>query len=135
MNYKEYNNKVSKDFHAFPMAFAFSNDQLVEGMKKLGVERQSELVSIGCNGFIRKSDKEAFLQMIAEHKALFRKGIEDPEFCYSMFVAEMANHEYSYTYDDEEVLEACGLSVEQLEANDMLSKMYDKAKHAYLAAC
>lgn len=134
MNYKEYNEKIRTDINSFPMIFAFSDQQLYQGMDTLGVKHPSELCAIGCNGFIRKKDKVDFLHLMSEHKRLFSECLLDADFCYSMFLSEMANHEYIITYDDEEVLEACQLKAEDLQSNDMLQEMFLKAKKQYLAA-
>ena len=37
-----------------------------------------------------------------------------------MFYTELANHEYSYTGDVTDAVNACGLTVEQLNANPAL---------------
>ena len=39
---------------------------------------------------------------------------------YHMFYTELANHEYSYTGDVTDAVNACGLTVEQLNANPAL---------------
>lgn len=131
MNYTEYKKKVSDDINNFPMMFAFSQSQFVEGLKTLGVTQPSELCSIGCNGFIRKADKDKYISLGKSHKELFREGLKDADFCYSMFLYEMSNTEYIYAYDDDDLLEACNLTVEELTQNDMLRTMFQKARKEY----
>lgn len=134
MNYKEYNEKIRTDVNNFPMIFAFSDGQLYQGMHTLGVKNPSNLCSIGCNAFIRKQDIPDYQRMTNEHRQLLQRCLLDADFCYSMFLSEMANHEYIITYDDEEVLDACQLKYEDLESNGMLKEMYERAKKHYLAA-
>ena len=48
-------------------------------------------------------------------------------FIFDMFSTELANYEYSYTGDVTDAVNACGLTVEQLNANPALIKGLKKA--------
>ena len=48
-------------------------------------------------------------------------------FIYDMFYTELANHEYSYTMDLGEGIAACGLTVEQINADPALIRGLKKA--------
>ena len=48
-------------------------------------------------------------------------------FIYDMFYTELANHEYSYTMDLAEGIAACGLTVEQINADPALIRGLKKA--------
>lgn len=61
--YLEWRKQSQEEFNAFPMGFAFNDEQFEEQKKKLGVKENDELISIGYGGFIRKVDKQAFLDM------------------------------------------------------------------------
>ena len=56
---------------------------------------------------------------------------KDDEFVFQMFEYEMGNFEYYISGDDEEVLLACGLSLESLK-DDRLSRLYEDAKKKYM---
>ena len=49
-----------------------------------------------------------------------------------MFIYELANHEYCITYDLEETLNALGLSVEEINADERLLHGLNKAIEDYL---
>ena len=64
-SYREMRERQQKEFNAFPLAFAFNEDQFEQGMNRLGldVSETDKIYSIGAGGFMRKSDSEAFHEM------------------------------------------------------------------------
>ena len=60
--YEKFKKVQEEMVNKFPQFFAFSNEQLEEGLKKLNVKKE-EILSTGLGGFIRKSDKEAYKQL------------------------------------------------------------------------
>lgn len=101
MTYKQLKEKHQKEVNKFPMAFAFSQEQLAEGMRKLGLDpSQTNMITPlgGTGGFIRTSDVPAYQQMMAGHQAEMNAAIQQDTtgdgFIYQMFYAELANHEY-----------------------------------------
>lgn len=62
--YDIWRKEAQKKFNDFPVGFTFNKKQLAEGMEKLGVKTKDELVSIGYGGFIRKKDKQAYVDLI-----------------------------------------------------------------------
>ena len=55
--YRQMKERVQKKFNAFPIGFAFSNQQFEDEMKRLNVKSPKELCSIGAGGFINKRKK------------------------------------------------------------------------------
>jgi hypothetical protein len=47
-----------------------------------------------------------------------------------MFEYELANHEYSYTYDPEPALNTLGLTLEEVEADPIMADAFKRAKAA-----
>ena len=129
--YIEYKKYCEDRLNAFPIVFAFSNSQLQEGLNKLGVNK-SEVISIGGGGFIRKSDKQNFHDLLDNFDEKLDENLEDDEFVLQMFKYEMGNHEYCITYDDEEVIEACGLDLDRFNSNERLRNLYSEARTSYL---
>ena len=129
--YEEYRERTQKRYNEFPQGFAFSNKQLEEQMRKLGVTDKSELISISYGGFIRKTDKQAYLEMIREINEEKNKLIADDSdgtgFIYDMFYSELNNHEYSYTYDIEDTLDALGYTEEDIQNDKRLANGLSKA--------
>ncbi|WP_436949347.1 DUF7659 family protein [Staphylococcus shinii] len=130
-SYVEFKKRKQERIDNFDMIFAFDNKQLDEGLKKLGVNLD-EVVSIGMNGFIRKSDIEAFNEMVDSFKGEYIKNMKDDDFVYEMFKYEMGNHEYIITFDDEEILNACEIDEHLFIADERLKEIYLKAKNHYL---
>ena len=115
----------------FDMFFAFDNKQFDNGLKKLGVSSE-EIVSIGMNGYIRKSDVSAFNAMVESFKDEHNKNMKNDDYVYHMFKYEMGNHEYIITYDDEEILSACDVDEHLFIADERLKEIYIKAKNDYI---
>ena len=131
-NYVELKERQQKEVNEFPMGFAFSNEQLKEGMEKLNVSSTDELLSIGAGGFIRKTDREAFKNMMARHNKEFNEAIEADTtgegFIYQMFNYELANHEYCITWDVSDTLESLGITREDIKKNKNLENGLNRAK-------
>lgn len=119
--YKQMKEKHTEEMNEFPMMFAFSDEQFVKGMDVLGVTDEKDLLSIGCGGFIRKADRNALDELLEKHDREFKEAIQnDPTgdgFIYDMFNYELANHEYSYTCDVSDTLNALGFSIDYVNSN------------------
>jgi hypothetical protein len=130
--YNEMKNRHQKEVDAFPMGFAFSDEQFKEAKEKLGVKNNSELLSIYGGGFIRKKDREAYKELFTRIYKETEEAMKNPEFAYSAFRYELANHEYVYTRDKIIILNCLGLSIKDLEKSEMLQKEFKKAESDYL---
>lgn len=126
--------KQQEEVNNFPMVFAFSDKQFEEGMEKLGLTATdtSEVYSIGGGGIIRKTDSKTFGDMLEMQKKEMDEAIEADTtgdgFIFDMFSYELANHEYSYTWDIEPTLDALGLTIDEVNASDKLLNGLKKAK-------
>lgn len=131
--------KHSKEINAFPFIFAFSKPQLYEGMKKLGLDpsETDKLYSYGGGGYYRKTDAPMLKEMGQRHNKEMRDAIASDTtgdgFLYEMFKYELANHEYVITYDVDDTLDACSLTLEEVEANPIMMKALALAKRDYMA--
>lgn len=130
--------KHQKEFNEFPIKFAFSNEQFEESMEELGltIDDTDKVVSIGYGGgFIRKSDTKAFNEMNRRHRKEERQAIENDKtgegYIKDMFESELANHEYGYTYELEDTLEALGLTIEEINNDERLKHGLDLALNKY----
>lgn len=119
MNYKQFKEKVSKEVNDFPFIFAFTNEQLEEGKKKQNVKEDKELVSLGSGIFMKKTNIPDYEEMTRRHnqdlKDLIKQDTTGENFVKSMFEYELINHEYFYTFELEDTLEALGITREELE--------------------
>ncbi len=132
-SYREMKARQQKEINAFPMAFAFGRDQLVEGMRRLGLapSETDKVVSIGAGGFIRRNDEAAYHAMFRrhrlEHKAAMDADKTGNGYLLQMFRCELSNHEYGYTRDAEPALMALGLSWEDVGDDERLLHAFEKA--------
>ena len=129
--YKELKEKQQAEFDNFPIKFAFSREQEKKGLEELGLASANEAIGIGGGGFIRESDKQAFYDMLERLDKEHTQMLENPKYVVDMFKYELANHEYGYTYDLEPTLEACGLTIEEVNNNLILKKGLAAALEEY----
>jgi hypothetical protein len=64
------------------------------------------------------------------HEKERKAAMQDDEYLYQMFNYELANHEYSYTYDLTDTLEALDLTIDEINADP---RMADALKRAIAA--
>ena len=124
------------EINNFPMAFAFSKSQFEKEMARLGlaVDDTDKIIGIGGGGFIRRTDREAFDEMLkrldAEMTAAMSADPTGDGFLFDMFDYELSNHEYIVTLSVEDTLDALGLTPEQVEADPRMKYALDKAVRA-----
>lgn len=94
--------------------FAFSNDQLEEGLKKINALK-TDIVSIGYGGFIRKDKVREFNDMMKRQETERKQRRKDEKFLFDALVYELGNHEYCITYDATDALDALGLTKEDVD--------------------
>lgn len=133
--YLELKERHQREFDEFPKMFAFSKEQFAEGRKKLRVSSDKHLIGIGFGGFIRDTDRRAYLDLVSRHAKEKKEALQDEEYCYEMFYHELNNHEYTYTGDDEETIRACGLNVHTISSNPILSRALERAKADCMERC
>ena len=136
--YQEMKDRQQKEFDAFPLGAAFSNQQFQNMMEKWGltVNDTDKICSIGGGCYILKADKDALIALInktaTELKNAITADTTGDGFIFDMFVYELANHEYCITYDLEDTLDALGLTPEEVNADKRLSYALNKAIKHYL---
>ena len=127
--------EIKRQINAFPIGFAFSAEQLEQTKRDWNINSNDDLIGIGGGGFIRKTDREAFKNLMHKSQQAIDDAIAaDPDgsgFIRDMFSAELANHEYSYTGDLTDTLDAVGLSVDQIKADPALLNGLQLALKAY----
>jgi len=98
-------------------------------MTKWGLDPKNTgaIFSIGGGGYIRRTDADAMHKMFDRHEAERKAAMQDDEYLYQMFNYELANHEYGYTQDLTDTLEALGLTIDEINANP---RMADALKRA-----
>ena len=133
--YTELKRRQQAEFEAFPLYFAFGEKQYKELLEKLNLteeEAEEQLIPIGCGGgVVLKKDKDRFCKMVErladEEDAAIAADKTGDGFIFQMFLEELRNHEYSYTGDIEETIDACQLTVEEINASPALLHGLQKA--------
>ena len=133
MKYRELMERQQKEFEAFPAFYAFNNEQFEEGKKRLGVVEDTELYRGYAGMFYRKKDAPALHEMMRRFNEEKREAFKDDKFLYDAVYSELANHEYCITYEDEETLDALGITMEELETDKRMGRIYCKARADDLA--
>ena len=130
--YAELKAKHQAEVDAFPLGFAFNQKQFDEMMIKWGLDPKNirEILSISGCGYVRRSDADAMHEMFDRHEAEHKAAMQDDEYLFEMFNYELANHEYSYTQDLTDTLEALGLTMDEINADP---RMADALKRAIAA--
>ena len=132
-DYAKMKRRQQEEFDAFPMRFAFSEKQFAEAMEKLGLKPTDtdKIYKAPGGGFYRREDS----QRLAEMMDRFEKELEDAiatdktgdGFIYQMFLYELNNHEYGYTWELDETLDALDLTMEDIRADSRLNHGLEKA--------
>ena len=123
MAYKEYTKRKSDEFGALPIFWAFSNDQLREGLEKRGYTLEDAgrvLYRFGGGGFYLKKDAEKVLAYLKrDHNAELHELMEnEPGFADEAFVYEMHNHEYAINWEGDWDVCGCFGSCEYADGKD-----------------
>lgn len=132
--YKELKSRHQQEVNDFPKFFAFNNEQFEKGMKSLGLNPDDikEIYSLeGTGGYYRRSDNDRLKEMFARHEKERQEAVETDKtgngYLYDMFLCELANHEYTYTMELEDTLDALGLTYEDIEKSKPMKRALNKA--------
>lgn len=127
--------KHQNEVNDFPLGFAFSETQFEEMMvARFGLkpEDTDKIYSIGNGGYVRKADADAMHEMFERHAQEREVAIREnkDDYLYHMFDYELANHEYSYTGDLTDTLDALGLTIEDVSTHPQMDDALKRAvKH------
>ena len=127
--YTELKAKHQAEVIAFPLGFAFNQSQFDEMMIKWGLKPTDirEILSIGGGGYVRRSDADAMKKMFERHEAEHKAAMQDDEYLFTMFNYELANHEYGYTGELDDTLDALGLTIEEINTNLRMADALQRA--------
>lgn len=132
-SYLELTIRQQEEVSAFPMKFAFSDEQFKQGMNDLGLNEEDtdKITIIGHNGFIKKTDKKAYEEMVKrltnELETAISNDTTGENFIKDMFSYELGNHEFGYTRDLTDTLESLGYTEQDITSNSALKNGLDKA--------
>ena len=132
--YQEMRDRQQQEFNALPLGFAFGQKQFNEMMRGWGLHPERDvkkICSIGAGGYIQKKDVELLRQTSARHKEELAAAIESDTtgdgFIFQMFYRELKNHEYGYTGDADDTLDALNYTMEQVQSDQRLYRGFQQA--------
>lgn len=132
--YLEFKERTKKETEQFPMFFAFSDEQIKEGKKKINASDDDKLLAIGGGGYIKSQDREKLLDLFDSHEREHKSNmLANDDYVYNMVKYELSNHEFVITYDTTDTFNACGLTKELLNDNPNLQSVVNKAVKDYKA--
>ena len=135
-SYQDMKLRHQKETDAFPIHFAFGDEQLKAKFAELGLDPEKDMDKIsvipGTGGFVLKKDEQALQEMNLRHREELRAAIAADKtgtgIIYQMFRTELANYEFGYTGDADDALMALGYTEKQIEADTALSTGFERAK-------
>ncbi len=133
---KQKHQKQTDDLLSEIAFFAFSEEQFSQGLKRLGIAKEEvkeRIYSIGQGGFMLKSESDRFSFLVDSHAGEMSQHMEDYDFAVSAFDYELTNHEYCYTGEPWDALEALGYEPVDVLENDFLNKCFNEAKSLQMA--
>ena len=132
--YAKLRQRQQQEFNALPLGFAFSQKQFDEMMGGWGLDPEKDLdkiLRIPGGSFVQKKVADLFHQTMERHDADMAAAIEGDQtgedFIYEMFLYELDNHEYGYTMDTEDTLDALGYTAAQVLGDPRLKRGLEKA--------
>lgn len=106
---KKENQKRYNDFFKENGFFAFGKDQFEEGKIKINTPNNEDITSIGAGGYIKKSSKEEYKNLIKETSRIESEWLQDRENLKQALMYELANHEYQIAEEIDDTLDALSL--------------------------
>lgn len=138
-SYQEIKARHQADVNAFPMGAAFSNEQLAQMMQKFGLPNDktgyAQIVSLGAGCFIMRKDIPAWKEMNERHEREMKEFRKSREELTEALRYEFRNHECQFSHDTDNAVRAVGLSPEEIENDDELRKIYNKAWKLFWNDC
>ena len=140
--YTELKDRHQKEVNAFPMFFAFDQEAFDKGMESFGLTpaETNKINKFGGSGrYFLKSDTGRLNEMFDRHERERKEAIDGDTtgkgYILLMFKYELANHEYIYTQDTEDTLNALGLTMKEIEASKPLTRGLDLAIKYIMKGC
>ncbi len=114
--YQEQKRRHAAEFNAFDgIFFAFSNEQMKEGIEKHGVNESNRVVNIGAGGFVLKSRLQEFKDLLKRQENERHALKQDIKEMTEALIYELQNHEYCVTGDPTAALESLDLTVDTID--------------------
>lgn len=131
--YLDLQKKHQEEISNFPIAYAFSDQQLEEALVKLGAKSKDECVTVfGHGDIVKRENAKPFLDMLKRHTQEVKEAMKDKEFAEAAFRYEMDNHEYAINWSgDDDVLACFGMSFDDLKELGLMDA-YRRARNSHM---
>lgn len=115
--YLDLQEKHREELNAFPIAYAFNDEQLKEALEKLGATKEECVTVFGHGDIVKRTDAKRFIEMLTRHTNEVKDRLKsDPDFALAAFLYEMDNHEYAINWSgDEDVLSCFAITWDDIE--------------------
>lgn len=135
--YRILKEKQQKEFNeAHLLGFAFGQKQFDELMKRWGINPNSKkefkkVAHVFSGAYILVENIPSYRELLRRQQAEFDAAVAADQtgdgFIYQMFYEELCNHEFGYTGETEDTLNALGYSASEIMANPRLKHGLEKA--------
>ena len=135
--YRAMKKRHQQEVHAFPLGYAFGNQQFKELMSKWGLDADkkedlAQVSSLFVGAYILKKDIPAYRDMCHRHQEEREAAIAADQtgdgYIYQMFLCELEDHEYGYTRDTEDALTILGYTIQDVLGDPRLKHGIEKAE-------
>ena len=127
------------EVNAFPIGAAFSDKQLAEMMQKFGLPNDktgyAQIVSLGYGCYIMRKDIPAWEEMSRRHEEEIKAMRKERKELKKALIYEFQNHEAQFNRDDEVILGCVGLTLEEVNHDKELTKVYNEAWREFYKLC
>ena len=124
--------KQRKDLEEFPIAYAFSEEQLEQALAKLGAKKEECVTLLNCGDVMKKADVPAFKEMMKRHREEIYELLKNEQDAEEAFLYEMDNHEYAINWSGDEDVMACFNLTEQKLREMNLVQAYLRARKKHM---
>ena len=131
--YVEYKQKLSEAVGATPFIFAFTMESLESQLTEKGIKYENVedvVVNMGSGIHILRNDLEQYLIDSETRQNEFEELMKNKKFAIGAFYCELKNHEYGWTLENEEALEAFGFTLQQVHSDEHLAMCLEAAEKA-----
>ena len=137
VNYEEYEKTRRKAYDEFTKGkifYAFNLKQLKEGMESIGLnlKETKKVAHLGAGAYILIDEIQNYKKFKDKQRKEFEENMQIYDFAKSAFKSELANHEYCYTMDPYDAINALGYTSNKINNEPLLSKALNAAKKELL---
>lgn len=130
--YLDLQERQRKEIEEFPIAYAFSEQQLKEALEKLGAKKEECVTIFGHGDIVKKENAKPFIDMLKRHMNELQIAMKEEAFAEAAFLYEMDNHEYAINWDgDHDVLAVFGFNFDDLRELKLMDA-YRRARNAHM---